>query len=66
MKEFEIEIGAMVTVHLSDYFVVKAETKEEAVAKAKEKFSKWIDENYAYSDYDEVVVGDILVGDDDC
>ena len=46
--------------------MVKAETKEEAIAKAKEKFSKWVDENYAYSDYDEVVVGDILVGDDDC
>lgn len=62
MKEFEIEIGAMVTIHLSDYFVVKAETREEAIEKAKEKFSKWIDENYAYSDYDEVVVGDILDG----
>ena len=62
MKEFEIKIGAMVTIHLSDYFVVKAETREEAIEKAKEKFSQWIDENYAYSDYDEVAVGDVLEG----
>ena len=62
MKEYEIEIGAMVTVHLTDYFVVKAETREEAIEKAKEKFSIWVDENYAYSDYDEVVVGDVLEG----
>lgn len=62
MKEFEIEIGAMTTIHLTDYFVVKAETREEAIEKAKKKFSKWIDENYGYSDYDEVVVGDVLEG----
>lgn len=61
MREFEVEIGAMVTIHLSDYFIVKAETREEAIEKAKEKFAKWVDENYAYSDYDEIVVGDILI-----
>lgn len=62
MKEFEIEIGAMVTINLSNYFVVEAETREEAIEKAKEKFSEWIDSNYAYSDYDEVIVGDVLEG----
>lgn len=62
MREFEIEIGAMVTVHLTDYFVVKAETREEAIEKAKEKFGQWVRGEYAYTDYDEVVVGDILEG----
>lgn len=62
MREFEIEIGAMVTVHLTDYFVVKAETREEAIEKAKEKFDQWLRGEYAYTDYDEVVVGDVLEG----
>ena len=62
MKEFEIQIGAMVTVHLTDYFVVKAETKEEAIEKAKEKFDQWLRGEYVYTDYDEVVVGEILEG----
>ena len=62
MREFEIEIGAMVTVHLTDYFVVKAETREEAIEKAKEKFDQWLRGEYAYTDYNEVVVGDILEG----
>lgn len=62
MKEFEIEIGAMVTVHLTDYFVVKAETREEAIKKAKEKFDQWLRGEYLYADYDEVVVGEILEG----
>ena len=62
MREFEIEIGAMVTVHLTDYFVVKAETREEAIEKAKEKFDQWLRGEYAYTDYDEVMVGDILEG----
>ena len=62
MKEFEIQIGAMVTVHLTDYFVVKAEIKEEAIEKAKEKFDQWLRGEYVYTDYDEVVVGEILEG----
>ena len=62
MREFEIEIGAMVTVHLTDYFVVKAETRAEAIEKAKEKFDQWLRGEYAYTDYNEVVVGDILEG----
>lgn len=62
MKEFEIEIGAMVTVHLTDYFVVKAETRDDAIEKAKEKFDQWLRGEYAYSDYDEVVVGEVLEG----
>ena len=62
MQEFEIQIGAMVTVHLTDYFVVKAETREDAIEKAKEKFDQWLRGEYLYADYDEVVVGDILEG----
>lgn len=62
MTEFEIEIGAMVTINLSNYFVVKAETREEAIEKAKEKFSDWVNSKYDYSDYDEVIVGDVLEG----
>lgn len=62
MRDYEIEIGAMVTVHLSDYFCVKAESREEAIEKAKEKFDKWVSENFAYSDYDEVNVQDVLEG----
>lgn len=62
MKEFEIEIGAMVTVHLTDYFVVKAGTKEEAIEKAKEKFDQRLRGEYLHADYDEVVVGEILEG----
>ena len=49
-------------VHLSDYFCVKAESREEAIEKAKEKFDKWVSENFAYSDYDEVNVQDVLEG----
>lgn len=60
MKEFEIEIGAMVTVHLTDYFVVKAETREDAIEKAKEKFDQWLRGEYLHADYDEVEVGKIL------
>ena len=62
MREYEIEIGAMITVHDSDYFVVKAESREEAIAKAKEKFWKWVDEKYPWADMDEVHVGDVLIG----
>lgn len=62
MREFEIEIGAMVTVHLTDYFVVKAETREEAIEKAKEKFDQWLRGEYIRADYNEVMVGEILEG----
>lgn len=62
MQEFEIEIGAMVTVHLTDYFVVKAESREEAVKKAKEKFDQWLRGEYLHADYNEVMVGNILEG----
>ena len=62
MKEFEIQIGAMVTVHLTDYFVVKAESREEAIEKAKVKFDQWLRGEYLHADYNEVVVGDILEG----
>ena len=62
MQEFEIEIGAMVTVHLTDYFVVKAESREEAIKKAKEKFDQWLRGEYLHAHYNEVVVGNILEG----
>lgn len=56
MKEFEIEVGAMVTIHENEVFCVKAETYEEAKEKAVKAFSRWLEEKFAYVDYDEVVV----------
>ena len=57
MKEFEIEVGAMVTIHQTECFVVKAETLEEAKEKAIEKFRHWLDSEFAYVDFDDVEFG---------
>ena len=56
---YEVEIGAMVTIHITKSFPVDAETRAEAIEKAKEAFAEAIDAEYGYADYDE---GDIELG----
>ena len=56
---YEVEVGAMVTIHITKSFPVDAETRAEAVEKAKKAFADAIDEEYGYADYDE---GDIELG----
>jgi hypothetical protein len=56
---YEVEIGAMVTIHITKSFPVDAETRAEAIEKAKKAFAKAIDAEYGYADYDE---GDIELG----
>lgn len=57
MKEFEIEVGSLVTINECDTFVVKAEALKEAKEKAIEKFRLWLDSKYAYVDFDDVEFG---------
>ena len=54
MKEFEVEVGAMVTIHETEVFCMKANSLEEAQEKAAAAFKKWLEEKYSYVDYDEV------------
>ena len=56
---YEVEIGAMVTIHITKSFPIEAETRAEAVEKAKKAFADAIDEEYTWADYDE---GDIQLG----
>ena len=54
MKELEVEVGAMVTIHETEVFCMKANSFEEAKEKAAVAFKKWLEEKYSYVDYDEV------------
>ena len=56
---YEVEIGAMVTIHITKSFPIDAETRAEAVEKAKKAFAEAIDAEYGYADYDE---GDMELG----
>ena len=56
---YEVEIGAMVTIHITKSFPIDAETRAEAIEKAKKAFAEAIDAEYGYADYDE---GDIELG----
>ena len=57
MKKFEIEVGAFVTVNESESFLIKAETLEEAKEKAIKEFSEYLNDKYAYVDFDDVEFG---------
>ena len=57
MKKFEIEVSAFVTVNESESFLIKAETLEEAKEKAIKEFSEYLDDKYAYVNFDDVEFG---------
>ena len=53
-KNFDIEVGAHVTILEQCVFTVEADTYEEAKAQAEARFQKYIDKKYAWADYDEI------------
>lgn len=52
MKEFEIEVGSLVTINENEIFTVKAETFEEAKEKAIKKFISYLNDKYSFVDCD--------------
>ena len=57
--EFEIEVGGMITIQVTESFPIKANTLEEAKAEAIELFSKYLEDTYGYVDFDK---DDIEIG----
>ena len=52
MRQFEVEVGALITVQEGDSFIIQAETKEEAIRIAKSKLEEKIHSKYEWVDYD--------------
>ena len=57
MKEFEIEIGAFVTISVTESFIIEANNLEEAKEKAVAAFRDYLDGCYSYADFDDVEYG---------
>lgn len=57
MKEFEIEIGAFVTISVTENFIIEANSLEEAKEKAVTAFRDYLDDCYSYADFDDVEYG---------
>ena len=56
-KEFEIEIGAFVTISVTESFIIDANSLEEAKEKAIAEFRNYLDDCYSYADFDDVEYG---------
>ena len=56
MEVFEVDVNAMVTIHETEHFVVRANSVEEAEEEAKKLFELRMWEKHGYADYDEVDV----------
>ena len=56
MGIFEIDVSAMVTIHETEHFAVRADSVEEAEEEAKKLFELRMWEKHGYADYDEVDV----------
>ena len=54
MKNYDIEVGALITINESWVFTEEAENYEIAREKAIERFQQYIDRKYAWCDYDEI------------
>lgn len=54
MKNYDIEVGALITINESMVFTEEAISYEIARERAIERFQKYIDEKYAWADYDEI------------
>lgn len=52
MRQFEVEIGALITIQEGDSFIVQAETEEEAIRIAKSKLEEKIHSKHEWVDYD--------------
>ena len=52
MRQFEVEIGALITIQEGGSFIVQAETEEEAIRIAKGKLEEEIASRYEWADYD--------------
>ena len=52
MRQFEVEIGALITIQEGDSFIIQAETEEEAIRIAKGKLEEKIAAQYEWADYD--------------
>ena len=52
MRQFEVEIGALITIQEGDSFIVQAENEEEAIRIAKGKLEEKIHSKYEWADYD--------------
>lgn len=57
MKEFEIEIGAFVTISITENFIIDANSLEEAKEKAITEFRNYLDDCYSYANFDDVEYG---------
>lgn len=54
MKNYDIEVGALITINESLIFTEEAENYEIAREKVIERFQQYIDNKYAWCDYDEI------------
>ena len=54
MKNYDIEVGALITINESVVLTEEAESYEIAREMAIERFQKYIDEKYPWADYDEI------------
>lgn len=54
MKNYDIEVGALITINESLVITEEAENYEIAREKAIERFQQYIDRKYAWCDYDEI------------
>ena len=53
MRQFEVEVGALITIQEGDSFIVQAETEEEAIRIAKDKLEEKIASKHEWFDYDQ-------------
>lgn len=55
-KNFDIEIGAHITILEQCVFTVEADTYEEAKVQAEARFQKYVDTKYGWVDYDSTYI----------
>ena len=59
MAKYEIDLGVLLTIFEDNSFTVDADSEEEAIEQAKEKFRVWLENKYAYVDYEDATVDNI-------
>ena len=52
MEVFEVDVSAMVTIHETEHFAVRANSAEEAEEEAKKLFELRMWEKYGYADWE--------------
>lgn len=64
MARYEISLGVLMTIFEDDSFDVVADSEEEAIEIAKERFRHSLENKYAYVDYEDATVDNVKILED--